>query len=475
MEERADIKRAEMQFLAKAYERNPELFAQRTFVEDADTLSEFGIHIPNKETCPVALLKLWPEDFIVEEVSGNTVCDVAALPGEPSGEGPTVYATLIKCGISTIEAVDDIAAKLGVKVENVAYAGIKDKDALTAQRISIRGASASQVAALSGSHFYLADITLGQGALNKGALSGNRFTIYMRPEASFFTPEHLAVFDKKIEAVERFGFYNFYYLQRFGTPRLHNFAWALMILKGEYEQAVHDILTYEGERELPYFIELRRGMGKVWGRWDEILKILEPLPIVFRNELRIVRHLALHPGDYRGALQAIPEQVTLWMYALSSLLFNQCVSNYLLQGKEPPDELPLILSRERRDHEPYRDMLEGLGVYPLSFEALKPFPQVLIKSRTVPTRDKATVRKAEVVDDGVVLQFELGKGQYATTFLAHLFTLTAGALPQDISRARIDTKAHIGETSLAQVLERFAPVIQPKGDNLFEQMLEKGE
>jgi len=475
MDERADIKRAEMKVLAKAYERNPELFAQRTFVEDADTLSEFGIHIPNKETCPVALLKLWPEDFIVEEVSGGKACDVTSEPSEPKGEGPTVYATLIKCGISTIEAVDDIAAKLGLRVENIGYAGIKDKDALTAQRISIRGVSVEQAAALSGSHFILADIELGQGAVAKGGLTGNRFTIYMRPEASFFTPENLTVFDKKVEAVERFGFYNFYYLQRFGTPRLHNFAWALMILKAEYEQAVHDILTFEGERELPYFINVRRELGKVWGRWDEMLKLLEPLPIVFRNELRIVRHLAAHPGDYRGALQAIPEQVTLWMYALSSLLFNQCISNYLLKGKEPPDELPLIMSRERRDHEPYRDMLEGLGVYPLSFEALKPFPQVQLKNRMTPTRDKAVVRKAEVVDDGVVLQFELGKGQYATTFLAHLFTLTAGALPQDISRARIDTKAHIGEASLARVLERFAPVIQPKRENLFEQMLEKGE
>ncbi len=475
MEERADIKKAEFAFLAAEYARHPERFAQRLHLEDADALAEFGISIPQKETCPVAMLKLWPEDFIVEERIGNLVSSVTDTQTLPGTEGTTVYATLVKCGISTIEAVEDIAQKLGLRIEDIAYAGIKDKDAVTAQRISIRRSTADRVSALKSPHFFLTGVSVGNGAVGKGSLTGNRFTIFMRTGAEFFNPEQTHLFTQKIHALQEFGFYNFFYLQRFGTPRLHNFAWALMILKGEYEQAVRDIIAFEGERELPFFRETRRAMDKHFGRWGEIQKIIEPLPLMFRHEHRMVNYLAEHPGDYRGALQQIPEQITLWMYALSSLLFNQYISNALLHGAEPPDELPFFLSHEKKDYEPYRDMLESLKIYPPSFEYLKPFPQVMIKSRMTPTRDKAVIQKAEVVEGGVLLQFELGKGQYATTFLSHLFTLTAGILPEGISKERVDTKALLGEESIAGVLQQFESVITAKGENAFEALIGKGE
>lgn len=475
MEERADIKKAEYAHLAAAYERDPSLFAQALHVEDAAALAEFGIAIPQKESCPLAMLKLWPEDFIVEERIGEHLSRVTSR-GEPvATEGATIYATLIKCGISTIEAVEDIAGKLGVRIEDIAYAGIKDKDAVTAQRISIRRASLAEVTGISSPHFFLTDVESGQGAVGKGSLTGNRFTIFMRTQESFFGPEETHLFTQKIEALQTFGFYNFFYLQRFGTPRLHNFAWALMILKGEYEEAVRDIIRYEGERELPYFKGVRRELDALFGDWSAMRALIEPLPLMFRHEHRMLAHLERHPHDFRGALQQIPEQITLWMYALSSLLFNQYISNCLARGQEPPEELPFFLSRERKDYEPYKDMLHSLGIYPPSFEHLKPFPQVMIRSRMTPTRDTAKIYKAEVVEGGVILEFELGKGQYATTFLAHLFTLTAGLVPEGISRARVDTKALIGEESLSPVMERFAPIVSEKGANAFEAILGKGE
>lgn len=475
MEERADIKKGEFAFLAKEYERDPSLFAQRLHVEDAHTLSEFGIWIPQKETCPIAMLKLWPEDFIVEERIGEEVFSVTADAAPVAGEGQTIYATLVKCGVSTIEAIEDIAKKLNVRVEDIAYAGIKDKDAITAQRISIRRAALEAVEGLSSPHFYLTEVVQGQGALGKGSLTGNRFTIFMRTQPSFFGEEETHVFNQKIEALQSFGFYNFFYLQRFGTPRLHNFAWALMILKGQYKEAVRDIIAYEGERELAYFIDIRRKLDSMFGDWDAMLRLIEPLPLMFKHEHRMLAHLSTHKDDFRGALQQIPEQITLWMYALSSLLFNQYISNCLTHGKEPPEELPFFLSRDRKDYEPYRDMLQSLGIYPPNFEYLKPFPQVMIRSRMTPTRDTAKIYKAEVLEDGVVLQFELGKGQYATTFLSHLFTLTAGVLPEGISMKRVDTKALLGEPSLTDTLERFKGVITQKGENAFEALLGKGE
>ena len=265
-------------------------------------------------------------------------------------------------------------------------------------------------------------------------------------------------------------FYNFFYLQRFGTPRLHNFAWARQILRGEYEAAVRDIIAFEGSRELPYFKQMRKKMDASFGRWDEIQKLIEPLPLMFRHEQRLVNYLAVHPGDYVGALKMIPEQITLWMYALSSLLFNQYISNCLMRGEEPPAQLPFFLSHEKAAYEPYRDMLEALGMYPPPFTNLKPFPQVQIRTRYAETKDTADIRNAEVIDEGVVLEFELGKGQYATTFLSHLFNLAGGKLPNTFSKNRVDSKALLGEEPLAPVLQNFTEVIHEKGENMFEQL-----
>ena len=475
MEERFETKQREFRFLAKEYQAHPELFAQPGFIEDAETLGEFGIYIPGKESCPAGLPKLWPEDFIVEEQMRNGGSSVSAASVAPASEGQTVYATLVKCGLSTIEVVEDIAKTLGIRVEDVAYAGIKDKDAITAQAISLRRTSADKVAQVKTQHFFLKDIRSGQGVVEKGGLTGNRFTIFVRTEKSFFEEKQGVIFSEKLKVLQEYGFYNFFYLQRFGTPRLHNFAWARQILRGEYEAAVRDIIAFEGVRELPYFKQIRRTMDGLFGRWDEIQKFIDPLPLMFRHEHRLISYLAKHPGDYAGALGAIPEQITLWMYALASLLFNQYISDCLMRGEEPPPQLPFFLAREPAAHEPYKEMLKNLGIYPPQFQNLKPFPQVQLKLRQTPTKDRADIRKAEVVDGGVVLEFELGKGQYATTFLSHLFNLVGGKIPDTFTKTRLDTKVVLGEGSLAPVLEAFAEAIHPKSDNAFDILLEKGE
>lgn len=475
MEERHHIKEKELRFLADIYAKSPELFSQKTFIEDAETLGEFGIVIPGKETCPLGLLKLWPEDFIVEEDIAGSVSEVSGNTPISHQEGATVYATLVKCNLSTIEAVEELSKKLGLRTEDISYAGIKDKDAITAQKISFRNTTLEKVAGISSPSFFLKDVHTGKGIIQKGSLSKNKFTIFVRIKRDGLEEDTIATLMKKVEAIERFGFYNFFYLQRFGTPRLRNFATALLILKGDYEAAVKDILAYQGERELPYFKNVRAKMERQFGQWGEIQKLIEPLPLMFRHEHKLVSHLLVHPEDYKGALQTIPEQITLWMYALSSILFNQYISNCLMRDREPPDSLPFFLSDLRADWELYRDMLDSLGVYPPPFANLRPFSQVLFKSRSVPTKSRVEIKKAQAAEGGVVLEFELGKGQYATTFLSHLFTLTAGKIPEGFPQHRIDPKAALGEPPLAETLTHFSEIIKPKGENIFEIFLEGKE
>ncbi len=473
MQERSNTKQNEMRALAAHYQKHPELFEQQTFIEDAEFLKEFGIFIPDKEHFMSATLKVWPEDFIVEEIGADGKVETISLgSSEPSGEGKTVFATLVKCGLSTIEVVEDLCRILGVAREDISYAGIKDKDALTAQRISIRRTTPEAVRIVSSPYFFLKDIVCGKGVVEKGRLKGNRFTILLRTEELLDEPHNSEVMARALQAVQEKGFYNFFYLQRFGTPRLRNYEWAYHILLGNYRQAVFDHLTAPSTRELGYFKKLRGEIEAKFGQWAEIKKLLEPYPIMLAHENKVVDHLLKNPEDYAGALASIPDQITLWMYALASLFFNQKISFNIERNQEPPDRLPFFLSNDKADWDVYRATLQKYELYPPPFKNLRPF-QVLLKKRDAQTKDRAKIIKGEVTDKGLLLQFELGKGQYATTFLSHLFNLTAGKLPEKISRERLDTKALVGDLPIAPVIERFASVIRIKGENAFEGLLEK--
>lgn len=474
MKDRATTKQEELIFLAEEYKKHPELFAQRTFIEDQKTLGEFGIYIPGKENFLTGTLKLWPEDFIVEEVDeqGNIVTvQKEFAPIDTSEEGSTTYATLVKCGITTFEAIEDIAHALNIGKEQISYAGIKDKDAITAQRITVRNIDPSALANISSPHFFIKDVRTGKGIVEKGRLRGNRFTILIRTEHSLLEKPYSQIVAGALEKVHRAGFYNFYYLQRFGTPRLENYKWAYKILRGNYEEAVREVLASPTPRELEYFVQIRKTMGEKFGQWQEIKDIIAPYPLIFAHEHKIVNYLIEHPGDFAGALKTIPEQITLWMYALNSLFFNQKISEYVIRGEEPPAELPNFLSTDRNDQKFYESMLKERELYPVPLQNLRPFPNVQVRKRSTPAKENATILKGEVTEDGLVLQFELGKGQYATTFLSHLFNIVSGHPLEKISKKRVDTGAVLGIESTAPTTEYFKSVIQPKGENMFDTLL----
>ncbi len=467
--DRQENKNREHEILAKEAQAHPELFERRSYIEDDALLQEFGIHIPGKESFSPGYLKLWPEDFIVEEVTPEgEVCTVTRenilTADTPLEYAPTIFATLVKCGVSTIEAIDDMVAKLGCDRSAIGYAGIKDRDALTAQRISFRKITPQKIKALTSPYFFLKDVVASKGGVATGGLRGNRFTLLIRTPQSFFQKDNLDTFARNLTAVQERGFANFFYLQRFGTPRLRNYVWGLSILKGEYEQAVFDALTYQAPRELTYFKQLRAECGKLWGNWDAIESLVAPFPIIFRHELRLVRYLKDHPDDFSGALAQLSDQIVLWVYALASRYFNETLST-LSQTNQPfPSSLPLFLSFNKKSWAPYEASLRHDGIFPPPLQNLKPFPFLQIRDRNTPSSDQPRILGIQACPQGVILSFELGKGQYATTFLSHLVNLISGKPPEYLATEQIDTKAFLNQPSIADTIACFTPIIRSKID-----------
>lgn len=458
-----EAKKIESENLKKVTRQFSHLFETKTFIDDQNFLERYGIFIPEKKKLPLGYLKLWPQDFIVEEITldgeqTNVFPDkFISKKREFLYEEPIIWATLVKCNLSTIEAVEELARYLGISPGQIKYAGIKDKHAITSQLISIKGGDIEKVHQLSPVYFFLKDIFSGKKENYLGNLRGNQFTILIRTEKPLLEKDFLA----KLKEIEKKGFYNFYYLQRFGIPRLINAQCGLAVLKGDYQRAIKIAFCQPGERELFYFQSLRKEVENLWGDWEEIEKIIEFFPDTFRDERQMISHLIDHPTDFVGALNQIPRVVQLWLTSFSALLFNKKLSALLKEGEKLPPTLPLVISPERRDWLFYQEYLKELGVFSQTFvlKNLKPFEEITIRKREQKTIEKTQILGWKVLPEGVILNFNLPKGCYATTFLSHLFNLVSGALPKKFSNLPIDTKANLKQQSLEEILNKFSDVV----------------
>lgn len=458
-----EAKQIEIKNLKQASALHPHLFEAKTFIDSVDFLEKYGIFFGNKEKFPLGYLKLWPQDFIVEEISVNGELQniyfekflhkrKGFLP-----EDPVLYATLVKCCLSTIEACEGLGKNLKISPQNIKYAGIKDKYAITSQLISIKGASADMLYEVANPYFFVKNIHSGNKNLYLGALRENQFTIFIRTGQDFRKDDFL----KRIKEVEKNGFYNFFYLQRFGAPRMINAHCGLHVLKGDYEKAVFTAICRSGERESLYFQNIRKEIEKAWRNWEEIENILDFFPVIFKDEKLMINHLIQKPNDFIGALNQIPRVVQLWLTSLASLLFNKMLSFYIQQDKLPPKTLPLIFGPDNDSWLIYEKLLKQLEISSIThaFENIKIFPFILLKKRDVKTVESVKILNCKMLPEGVALSFILPKGSYATTFLSHLFSLVSGNLPQKFSNLQIDTKTNLGQPSLEEILDKFSDII----------------
>ena len=111
-----------------------------------------------------------PEDFIVEE-----------LPlYEPSRTGTHTYFAIRKRNLSTMEAINRIARELQVHTRNIGYAGLKDKNAVTTQVLSVEGVTPERVLRIEQPAIEVLWAERHAHKLRVGHLRGNRFELTLR-------------------------------------------------------------------------------------------------------------------------------------------------------------------------------------------------------------------------------------------------------------------------------------------------------
>ncbi len=447
--------------------RNPHLFERPAMIDGEPFLKWIGIEVLGSDQ-PIGYLRLMPQDFIVEEINRDgsiSSVDTGPLIRDLQLEGSTYYAELVKVGISTLDAKTELAAALGIEEKQIGFAGIKDRIALTSQRISIRGIRGhDQLEQIAADNFFLKNIERGKGAIANGDLIGNRFIISLRTPNPF-SSDRIPTIQKQVKEIKQRGFWNFFSFQRFGTPRLISHWLGHLLVKGEYQETTKAFLTYAAPRELPYFKNIRNELTALWGDWHTIQQRIRDFPYHFHLELQLINHLIQHPDDFLGALRVIPDQIRLWMYAYDCYLFNRKLSRLIQEG-DVPMALPLITSFHPQDWEPYREFLEADGVK-LPSRSYRDFPFIRVESRTWPTLQRAEIHGVVLQSQLAVFAFSLPKGSYATSLLANFFTLAAGLpIVPGITMEKVDAKELVGLGSLTPTLERFKAVLDQREQDI---------
>lgn len=418
---------------------------------------------------PQGYIRYSPLDFLVEEVGTdgqpitigveNSASQVEGAADRQADEQGTVYADLVKIGLSTIDAVNRLAEALGLGIEKVRYAGIKDAVAVTAQKISIRGVSLATVQALDLPNIHLKNIYEGKGAINVGDLQGNRFTLFVR------TPGRLD--DERLRLVLEFirehGVVNFYGPQRFGSPRFLSHLFGMYLCRGNSRGCVMSYLTETSPTEAPYITNVRKQAASLYGKWLEMRQVMEKLPHTFRHELVLLRSLEGKSGsdeDCTVALKEIPQQVDLWARAYASFLTNQLLSYAVESDQLMPTEIPLLLAMDPAVKELYAPFLKAnnTGDY---VQHLRKFNFIhLGKSPKIPTIIRPVLHTARNVEPGVAVSFDLPKAAYATTVLAAMFDVTTGyPIPEWLDGTDVDSKELVEMGSLAEIKKKFAKEI----------------
>jgi tRNA pseudouridine13 synthase len=376
------------------------------------------------------------QDFQVQELISLKDVVQARAPGLV----PVYKVT--KSGVDTPHVAQEIAAIIKSEVN---FAGLKDKNATVVQYVSARSSRASAPAEMRGSRWE-AQLVGFSRPVTRALLTGNRFRILVE------TSEDIgADIEECFRACAERRVANFYGYQRFGLKGGVNRRVGKAIVEKDFALATGLVLSEPREGEDERAMEARRLCGE--GRYGEAVGLFSPRQ---DTERKVASHLSQKPGDHVGALRRMPIPIRrLLVNSYQAYLFNLALSRAVVEEvdissartgdnwarlKEDgltvgrvhgvkegvPEEgvaVPLvqIVGYAYRNYGSRFDavlaeVMEEERVSPASFY-VKEAEEMSSEGGFRPAPLLSSDRSFERDDRGFVLEFSLGKGEYATVVL----------------------------------------------------------
>lgn len=255
-------------------------------------------------------LKTTPEDFRVTEL----------LAWNEVPNGDFVVHKLHKEKLSTPEALTILCRDAEVDRAAIAYAGLKDRQAITDQYLTIE----RRAVELKLPNLRVTPCGTTDRPITSKQSDGNRFGIVVRD----LRPTEAAQLRRSLPSLVKTGLPNYFDDQRFGSLR-HGQGFPMKsVLFGDFERALQQLVAEPSPVAITGDVKLKKALQLRWGDWEACGRIArgpayEPL----------FRHLQKHPRDFRSALEFVPLRLrVIHAFAYQSYLWNRAISGLLRGG-----------------------------------------------------------------------------------------------------------------------------------------------
>lgn len=249
-------------------------------------------------------------DFCVEELPLYPPC----------GEGTHTFFEIRKAGISSFEAMRQVARALGLGPGRIGYAGLKDAQAVTSQVLSVERVSPEQVQAMDLPGIEVLWAKRHRQSLKVGHLRGNRFTIRIRGVGE----PALADCRSTLGILSRRGVPNYFGPQRFGM-RGNSAALGRAILRRDAEGFVREFVGAPHPGESPRVQEARARADS--GDWEGAHSLF---PGSMADERSALLSIQRSGGDLRRGFATVPKRLKGFLLsAYQSELFNRVLERRL--------------------------------------------------------------------------------------------------------------------------------------------------
>lgn len=376
-------------------------------------------------------IKETPEDFLVAEIPLYLPC----------GEGEHTFAEIEKRGITTLEALRRLAKALGILERDMGYAGMKDARGVTRQTFSIPRVAPDCVLGLEVPGMRVISASLHRNKLKLGHLRGNRFRLRVRGVTADAVPRASAV----LSVLARRGVPNYFGEQRYGTQGNSHLIGAAL-LRGDYRGAV-DALIGDGAKVTD---ERWRAAIEAYRR-GELEESLRAFPGHCRTERDLLQRLVKQPDEWEKAFRAVhPRLKKLYLSAFQSFLFDRLLDGRLerldevvdgdvaykhdngacflvtdaaveavrAQAFEISPTAPLFGCKMKEPEGKVLQMeRQVLDMEGLSLESFNLTGGLRMEGERRPLRVPLMEPTAEWDGEGLVLEFGLPRGSYATAVL----------------------------------------------------------
>lgn len=258
-------------------------------------------------------IKAIPEDFLVEEIPLY----------QPSGQGEHIYLFVEKRGVTAMQMVDTLARHFRVRKSAVGYAGLKDKQAITRQVVSIHapGKTPDDFPHFEHERIRILWADLHDNKLRRGHLAGNRFSIKIRGVGI----EHTRTALNAIRTLEQVGVPDRIGEQRFGYL-LNNHMVGRALFLNDHKAALDLMLGPN-----PAAPESQVASREHYAR-GEFSAARDAFPHGFRTE-RVVLDALAGGENPEQAVDAIePDVLGFYFSAFQSAVFNAVLDKRVVAG-----------------------------------------------------------------------------------------------------------------------------------------------